>query len=55
MSPIAQAVEQAKGDLARGVHPQATYDRVMEENAMQIKLERERKARRAKTVTAPKI
>ena len=53
VTPIAQAVEQAKSDLARGVRQPTIYDRVREENAMRRKLDGERKVRMAKT--APKI
>ena len=53
VTPIAQAVQQAQSDLARGVHQPTIYDRVREENAMRRQLERKRKARRIGP--APKI
>ena len=53
VTPMAQALEQAKSDLKRGVHQRTIYDRVREETAMRKKLDRGRKTRRV--FTPPKI
>ena len=53
VTPIAQAIEQAKSDLARGGHQETIYDRVMEDNAIRRKMQRKTKARR--TVKTPQI
>ena len=55
VSPTVAAVERARSDLARGVHPRTPYDRIREENAARKKLEKAEKKKAKRTVTAPKI
>jgi hypothetical protein len=46
VTPVAQALEQAKSDLKRGWHQTTVFDEALERDALRKKLSQERKARR---------
>ena len=50
VTPVAQALEQAKSDLKRGSEQMDVYDHAIEQDAKRKKLSDERKARRRRSV-----
>ena len=50
ITPWARALEQAKNDIRRGSYQMDIYDRALEQDAIRKKVQKDRKARRAKVM-----